>query len=222
MGKLIDLTGQTFGDLTVLERDATRKGKYVYWKCQCICGKIVSVRGQNLKSGSTKSCGCLNAKNIHTKRRNSEDITGKKYGLLTVIKYIESKKNGTEWLCKCECGASPILPAAYIKKYQSCGCIMRQQRLKNVKKNQEITQKTESNVSILRTLPNKNNKSTGIRGVTYVKTTGKYVAYISYKNKHYTLKRSTNINECIKARKEAEKAIREDFISWYENFKKNK
>lgn len=219
MNKLIDLTGQTFGNLTVLGRDSARASKCTYWLCQCTCGKIKSVRGQNLKSGNTCSCGCFNLKNVRKKKRNFKDITGQKFGMLTVIKYINSGKEGTEWLCKCECGASPILPASYIKKYQSCGCVMRQQRIKNVANNQKLVQHTGSSLNILRIEPNSNNKSTGVRGVSYVKTTGKFVAYISYRNKRYTLKRSTDINVCIKARQEAEKAIREDFLSWYENFR---
>ena len=58
MGKLIDLTGQKFGRLTVLER-TTSTNKNVKWLCVCDCGKITSVFGVDLKSGKTKSCGCL-------------------------------------------------------------------------------------------------------------------------------------------------------------------
>ena len=57
----IDLTGQKFNKLTVLERDwsyPTGAGKSVYWKCLCDCGNITIVRGSNLKNGSVKSCGC--------------------------------------------------------------------------------------------------------------------------------------------------------------------
>lgn len=57
MSKLIDLTGQRFGRLTVIER-AENKGEQTAWRCKCDCGKIVDVRGGNLKSGHTTSCGC--------------------------------------------------------------------------------------------------------------------------------------------------------------------
>lgn len=57
MGRLIDLTGQKFGRLTVLERDLNRKG--VYWICRCDCGNVKSILGQHLKSKHTQSCGCL-------------------------------------------------------------------------------------------------------------------------------------------------------------------
>ena len=58
MGKLIDLTGQRFGRLTVLER-AQNIGKDVAWLCQCDCGKQSAVLGNSLKRGLSKSCGCL-------------------------------------------------------------------------------------------------------------------------------------------------------------------
>ena len=44
MGKLIDLTGQRFGSLVVLERDLSNK-KNAKWLCQCDCGEIVSKYG---------------------------------------------------------------------------------------------------------------------------------------------------------------------------------
>lgn len=59
MGKLIDLTGQKFGRLTVIEK-AESKGKSSYWLCKCDCGNYVSVKSWSLRSGRTKSCGCLN------------------------------------------------------------------------------------------------------------------------------------------------------------------
>lgn len=53
-----DLTGQQFGRLTVV-RFSHKTPKHNYWVCKCICGEEVTVRGSHLKSGDTKSCGCL-------------------------------------------------------------------------------------------------------------------------------------------------------------------
>ena len=59
MGKLIDLTGQRFGRLTVIKRaDNTAHGE-ACWVCQCDCGNTVVVIGVHLRSHHTKSCGCL-------------------------------------------------------------------------------------------------------------------------------------------------------------------
>lgn len=59
--KLIDLTGQRFGMLTVLNR-ADNKGKRTMWNCLCDCGNKAVVGGSNLKNGNTRSCGCLHKK----------------------------------------------------------------------------------------------------------------------------------------------------------------
>ena len=54
-----DLTGQIFGRLTVIDFAYTSKGRKAYWNCLCECGKRTVVSGDKLRSGRTKSCGCL-------------------------------------------------------------------------------------------------------------------------------------------------------------------
>ena len=58
MGKLIDLTGQRFGRLTVIERAGNDCIGQVTWRCRCDCGNITVVAGGNLRTGNTQSCGC--------------------------------------------------------------------------------------------------------------------------------------------------------------------
>ena len=55
-----DLTGLTFGRLTALERVENDKHGKARFKCRCSCGAEVIVRGYDLRSGNTTSCGCLN------------------------------------------------------------------------------------------------------------------------------------------------------------------
>lgn len=59
--RLDDLTGQTFGDLTVLEqagRYQSGGGQGVIWRCKCVCGGEIETRATHLRSGTTVSCGC--------------------------------------------------------------------------------------------------------------------------------------------------------------------
>lgn len=56
--QLNDLTGQTFGQLTVLEYAGSDRNRSS-WKCECSCGNIVVVNQMELKHGDTLSCGCL-------------------------------------------------------------------------------------------------------------------------------------------------------------------
>lgn len=60
MGKLIDMTGERFGKLTVLERSpdvGNGKKPCVKWVCKCDCGNIVVASGSGLRSGHHKTCG---------------------------------------------------------------------------------------------------------------------------------------------------------------------
>jgi hypothetical protein len=59
MGKLIDLTGQKFHRLIVIRHAENSKSGRVRWNCVCDCGNTVIVSRNDLRSNSTKSCGCL-------------------------------------------------------------------------------------------------------------------------------------------------------------------
>lgn len=62
---------------------------------------------------------------------NFKDITGEKFGRLTVIKRVENRKqnNGrsvVQWLCRCDCGNEVKVTGDGLKNgTQSCGCIRR-------------------------------------------------------------------------------------------------
>jgi hypothetical protein len=59
MKEVIDLTGQKFGRLTVLERRGSNKQHNALWLCKCECGKEKIISSINLRKGKSKSCGCL-------------------------------------------------------------------------------------------------------------------------------------------------------------------
>ncbi len=62
MSNYIDLSGQKFGRLTVIERLFERRNhdyRSALWLCRCDCGNEVRTYAGYLKSGNTKSCGCL-------------------------------------------------------------------------------------------------------------------------------------------------------------------
>ena len=58
-GKFIDLAGQKFGRMTVIERAGTSRHKKTTWRCICDCGNETVIDRCQLKSGNTKSCGCF-------------------------------------------------------------------------------------------------------------------------------------------------------------------
>ena len=66
---IVDLTGQRFGRLTVVEiayRKRDQQGDMrIFWSCKCDCGNTCIVSRNNLRKGSTKSCGCLREEVSH-------------------------------------------------------------------------------------------------------------------------------------------------------------
>lgn len=79
MSRLIDITGQKFGKLTVVGRDYSKNENVTYWFCECDCGNksIPSIAKNSLTRGLTTSCGC-NKKN--NKKTNTYDLSGE-YGI---------------------------------------------------------------------------------------------------------------------------------------------
>lgn len=73
MGKMIDLTGQRFGSLTVVRFSHKNSFQQAVWLCECDCGKETSVHSNNLRRGYTRSCGCV--RNSKTSER------AKKHGM---------------------------------------------------------------------------------------------------------------------------------------------
>lgn len=61
---MLDLRGQRFGRLLVLMPTSRRAFRGVVWECLCDCGSIRYVRSQHLRSGNSRSCGCL-TKDMH-------------------------------------------------------------------------------------------------------------------------------------------------------------
>jgi len=56
----INLVGKKFGRLTVLSStELFNNHGQLFWTCRCRCGRIKEVLGCNLRSGNSKSCGCL-------------------------------------------------------------------------------------------------------------------------------------------------------------------
>ena len=119
MGRAKDLSNQRFGKLTVLYRtEGPSKG--TYWLCQCDCGEYCIVSASHLVSNHTTSCGC------HKKTARLDDISGQRYGRLTVLSYDRTEGKGhTYWNCQCDCGTIKSIrkDGLLSGRVLSCGCL---------------------------------------------------------------------------------------------------
>ena len=133
MGKLRDLTGQIFGELTVLERDYDYikehniKQNRPYWKCQCSCGKIITVKGSDLTTNIKTRC-----KKCSNKER-MKDLSGKTFNFLTVLEPTEKRDSHRSIIFKCQCICGKVIEVSshllQSGDKKSCGCQTGQDRI---------------------------------------------------------------------------------------------
>ena len=128
-----DLSNMKFGRWTVLHRSESNP---IYWLCRCECGNEKFVLRNSLCRGVSRSCGCLMRETARQLREI--DMTGKKFGRVTVLKLhgsIPRKGRGggeRTWLCRCECGNEFVVMGKSLRSgnTQSCGCL-RLERLRD-------------------------------------------------------------------------------------------
>lgn len=113
--KAIDITGLRFGKLTVINRAENSKGGNAQWLCLCSCGNTTIATTSILRSGHKISCGCAA---VH-------DLTGEKFGMLTVIKRADNIGKKVSWQCLCDCGRLSQSTTTNLidGKSTSCGCV---------------------------------------------------------------------------------------------------
>jgi len=189
--------GKRYGKLTVIEDTGKRYHQTKLYKCLCDCGNYKEVNTNQLHSGHVTSCGCA--------KHKIKDLTGLKFGRLTVISFKERINHKTLWNCKCDCGNTYVASTSGLtmKSTTSCGCRNRENKanidnlrfgfvdgtlLSSIKEDRKI---------------NKNNSS-GVTGVSWDKSRNMWTAQIMFKGEHYQLGRFKNKEDAIAARKQAE------------------
>lgn len=111
-----DLTGRKFGFLTAIKPTDKKSGSNIVWECKCDCGNICYAPSAALLSGKKTNCGCKRIK----------DMTGQKFGMLTVVEQAGILCHGEmSWKCKCECGKETVVLGSLLRNggTKSCGCL---------------------------------------------------------------------------------------------------
>ena len=204
-----DITNQRFGMLTVLFLTEKRSSQRdTIWHCKCDCGNEIDVLSINLKSGNTKSCGCI-------KKASKKDITGTRFGKLVALEETDERSNSyIVWKCRCDCGKIAFVSRGSLGSggVKSCGCLKEEY---NEKLGEKICIHDTNIACILKnvTKANKDNK-TGVRGVN-LRANGTYRAGITFQKKRYHLGTFKNIEDASTAYKEARENLYDNFLSWY-------
>lgn len=222
--RITDLTGKRFGRLIAKEYLSGYPKRSAYWRCECECGnQNFIVRAESLKSGRTRSCGCLLREKVYERGQMIE--SGDKYGRLTVIERVYKPRSLPLYRCRCDCGTETIvLKSSLLGGYsKSCGCYKREvsiemgkQNCQNLKKSPEIGYVEGTYIHLISNNKLPSHNTSGIKGVFWDSSKRKWRAEIQFKSKVYYLGRFDDINEAIAVRKEAEDRLHGSFLDWYE------
>ena len=228
-----DLTGMIFGRLIVIEQGedhiCPNRKRIAQWYCKCNCGNqdLKLIRGSSLTSGSTRSCGCLskeisskNGKNL--KKYNTYDLSGE-YGIGYTSKgeefwfdlndYNKIKDycwyyNSNGYLCSQNANCKHIYFHRLIMDVTDSSIVIDHIRHPRGKNNKIDNRKSNlRKVTQSENMRNKHkqiNNTSGTNGVYYSERDNKWVAQINLNNKAKRMGSFDNIQDAIKARKDAE------------------
>lgn len=243
MPKKVDLLGKKIGKLLVVEKLGKRLNRGGQeWLCHCDCGRddyVATTSSLNKKVG-VRSCGCY-SKEVRLKNLNSqekEDLTGRKIGLLLIVKEVTSAEPGRHWLCICECGNEEyVTSTSHLNReceVKSCGCYgkdlvkelskkytrnatkeMYQEASKKIKEtmkaNNELVENTR--ISSISNKKLRSDNKSGCTGVTF--KDNKWVARISVSGVEHYLGSFVTKEEAIVARKDGEEKYFKPLLDKY-------
>jgi len=95
--KLIDISGQQFGRLTVRERAVNNKHGKSRWRCTCSCGNETVVDGNSLRQGNTQSCGCLQKERTTAYKQKHGKSHLRIYSIWTSMRSRCSNQHHKDW-----------------------------------------------------------------------------------------------------------------------------
>lgn len=161
------------------------------------------------------------------------DLSGRRFGRLTVIKRAESNHKEVYWVCQCDCGNRKTVRGSLLttknkkRRVRSCTCLLKERA--SARQGILTEKATEANKPFLefekgtniriissKKLP-KNNKS-GVKGVYFDSSRGQWIASLKFKRKVVFRERFRKFDDAVKARKKAEEKYFKPII---ENAKKH-
>jgi hypothetical protein len=119
---MLNICGRRFGRLRIpLDAAPEIRKRCLYWPCVCDCGAEAIIKGDRLRTGRTKSCGCLRAS------RMRDAVRGRRFCRLTIPSRArpEYRNHHAYWPCVCDCGVEKVVRAELLLdgRSKSCGCL---------------------------------------------------------------------------------------------------
>ena len=140
------------------------------------------------------------------------ELTGQKYGNLTVLAPAENLNGRTAWLCRCDCGQETVVKTQHLRNRckVSCGCDSSKRGLAS------LTYVDGTCVEMLASKTVRRNNTSGVPGVDWQKSKQLWRASICFKGKRHYLGSYRRFEDAVKARKTAEEKMHGSFLSEYD------
>lgn len=143
--------------------------------------------------------------------RKKLELTGERYGYLKVLGAAENIGKRTAWRCQCACGKEVVVPTHRLRcgHTRSCGC---QCGSGEPRIALGLTYVEGTCVELLRAKRVRRNNTSGVTGVEWWTSKGRWRASISFKGKRHYLGSYSSFEEAVQARKQAEEALHDQFL----------
>lgn len=152
---------------------------------------------------------------------NIKDLTGQKFGKLTVLKKTNKREDGGRivWKCKCDCGNIVEISSKRLRNgiNVSCGCYQKERQKYSMSKLQNRQSVEDTNIDLISKSRANSNSKSGVRGVHWCSSKKKWIATLTFQ-KQLVLNESFDFDKkenAIKARKEAEERYFKPFLDKY-------
>ena len=140
--------------------------------------------------------------------RKKLDLTGQRYGRLTVLGPAENVGGRTAWRCRCDCGGEAVVKTSRLREGRtiSCGCVFREGI------DARLTYVDGTCVEMIRAGTVRRNNTSGVPGVDWVPSKGLWRASICFKGRRRYLGSYHSLEDAAKARRRAEEELHAPFL----------
>lgn len=144
--------------------------------------------------------------------RKKLDLTGQRFGKLTVLRPAENIGSRTAWLCRCDCGQETVVRTFHLRcgHTRTCGC---KNGIGEPRTALNLTYIDGTCVEMLAAKTLRRNNTSGVTGVEWRASKRLWRASIGFKGKRYYLGNYGSFEDAVKARKVAEENLHDKFLS---------
>lgn len=147
--------------------------------------------------------------------RQKLDLTGQRFGKLTVLRPAENVGRLTAWVCRCDCGQEAVALTKLLRNGHctSCGC---DRPLTHGESGRaSLTYVDGTCVEMIRASTKRRNNTSGVPGVDWCTSKGLWRAAICFKGRRRYLGSFEKFGDAVTARKRAEEELFEAFLKEY-------